>query len=131
MGFVLYSYAYVDYEAEVAEEENLDRARALRTRARKLYLRAFRYGLRGLERSYPGFGDSLLRDPKAAVASIEEKKKNRDLPFLYWSAAALGLAISVSRNDAQMLARLPEVDALLDRALEIDESWEPIGIGVS
>ena len=123
-GFVLYSYAYVDYEAELAEETDLERARYLRGRARRLYLRGFRYGLQGLEGSYKGFGDRLAADPAVAVASIKEKKKKRDLPFLYWSAAALGLAISASRDDAAMLARLPEVEAMLDRALELDESWD-------
>ncbi len=123
-GFVLYSYAFVDYEAELAEETDLERARHLRHRARRLYLRGFRYGLQALERSYKGFGDRLAADPTAAVASIQEKKKKRDLPFLYWSAAALGLAISASRDDTAMLARLPEVEALLDRALELDETWD-------
>ncbi len=124
-GFVLYSYAYVDYEAEVAADEDLDRARALRLRARKLYLRAFGYGVRGLERSHPGFASLLASDPAAAARMISnKKKKHQDLPLLYWTSAALGLSISVSRNDAAMLARLPEVEVLLDRALELDSDWD-------
>ncbi len=122
-GFVLYSYAYVHYEAELAEEEDLERARALRYRARRLYLRGLRYGLRALERSYPGFQEQLLIDPQTAVSRLDRKKKERDLPFLYWSAAALGLAISVSRDDASLLARLPEVEAMMDRGLELEEGW--------
>ncbi len=124
-GFVLYSFAYVDWEAEVAEDEDVDRARALRVRARRLYLRAFRYGLRGLELSYPELGARLASDPTAAVGVVDNKKRKRqDVPLLYWTAASLGLAISVSRNDAAMLARLPEVEALLDRAMELDEGWD-------
>ncbi len=124
-GFVLYSYSTVADRAEVLEDEDLDRARALRLRARKLYLRGLRFGQRGLEVSYPGFSERLFMDPEAAVAGVHNrKKKQQDVPFLYWSAAALGLAVSVSRNDAAMLARLPEVEAMLDRALELDETWE-------
>ena len=124
-GFVLYSYAYVDYEAQLAEDEDLDRARALRARARKLYLRAFRYGMRGLEVSYPGLESNLVADPAAAVAMIHnKKKKQQDVPLLYWTGASLGLAISVSLSDAALLARLPEVEAMLDRALDLDESWD-------
>lgn len=124
-GFVLYSYAYVDYPAEVAADEDINLARELRTRSRKFYLRAFRYGMRGLERAYPGLSDQLEADPAAAVSVIHNrKKKQQDLPFLYWTAASLGLAISVSKNDAAMLARIPEVEAMLDRALELDESWD-------
>ena len=46
------------------------------------------------------------------------------MPLLYWTAAALGLAISTAQNDASMLARLPEVEALLNRALELDPAWD-------
>ena len=123
-GFVLYTYANVAYEAERAMDEDIDRARALRTRARKLYQRAFGYCMRGVERSYEGFGDQLLVDPDTAVRRIEPGREDRDLPLVYWSAAALGLAISVSRESAAMLARLPEVEALIDRALDLDEDWE-------
>ncbi len=124
-GFVLYSYGYVDYEAEVAAEQNVDRARELRVRARRLYLRAFRFGIRGLELSYEDFGDRLAVDPLAAVRVVSNKKtKRKDVDFLYWTAAALGLAVSVSRNEAAMLARLPEVEALVDRAMQLDEAWD-------
>ncbi len=123
-GFVLYSYGYVDYEAFLAEEEDLDRSKAIKKRARKLYLRALKYGLRGLERSYPGFENQLFLEPEKAAAQITLKDMKRDLPFLVWNAAALGSAISVSRDDAAMVARLPEVEAMMNRALELDEAWE-------
>ena len=123
-GFVLYSYAYVDYSAEVAMEDDFDRGRAMRARARRLYQRALRYCLRGIERPYPGFGAELERDPEGAVVRIEPGDEERDLPLMYWSAAAIGLAISVSPGSAAMLARLPEVDALLEHALVLDEAWD-------
>ena len=53
-GFTEYSYAFVDSRIDEANEESLDRANALRDRARKLYLRAYQYGMRGLEVRYPG-----------------------------------------------------------------------------
>ena len=124
-GFVLYSYAYVDYPAQIAADEDIGKAREMRTRARKLYMRALGYGLRGMETSYPGLGARLTADPAAAVSVIHNsKKKQQDLPFLYWTAAALGSAISVAKNDAAMLARIPEVEAMLDWALELDETWD-------
>ncbi len=122
-GFVLYSLAYVDYEATVLESKDMDRARATRDRARKLYQRALQHGLRGLETRYPQFGQDLMRDPRKAVGRIDGRNREKDLPFLYWSAAALGLGISISRGDAAFVARLPEVTALIDRGLELDETW--------
>jgi predicted anti-sigma-YlaC factor YlaD len=123
-GFVLYSYAYVGHQAELVSDDDVDRARASRARARRLYQRSIRYGFRALDRSYPGIEAALVKDPKAAVTVFSAKHKARDVPFLYWTAAALGLAASVSLDDAALLARLPEVEAMLDRALLLDERWD-------
>jgi predicted anti-sigma-YlaC factor YlaD len=119
-GFTSYAYAYVDRDAELALATDLDRGLELELRARKLYLRALGYGLRGLEARYPGLTARLLTDPQGAVAAVDAKS----VPLLYWSAAALGLAIADSLDDAAMVARLPEVDALLGRALALDEDWQ-------
>jgi predicted anti-sigma-YlaC factor YlaD len=123
-GFVLYSYGYVDFEAEQALETDLDEGRRLRDRARRLYVRGMEYGLQGLERLYPGFENQLRTDPIAAAALLDPSKADRDVPFLYWTAAALGLAISVSKDDAAMLSRIPEVEAMLNRAIELDPDWD-------
>src|SRR6185295_8767878 len=48
-GFTGYSYAFVDQRADEAAAESLERSVALRTRARRLYLRARGYGMRALE----------------------------------------------------------------------------------
>jgi predicted anti-sigma-YlaC factor YlaD len=123
-GFVLYSYGYVDFAGEVAMEEDVERGRALRTRARRLYLRGLNYCLRGLEQDYAGFREGLPTRPRETALLVSGKRERWDVPFLYWTAASLGLAVSVSKGDASMLARLPEVEALLDRALDIDEDWD-------
>jgi hypothetical protein len=123
-GFSVYSYAYVDFDAEVMADESFEGARELRGRARRFYLRAHRYGVRGLNLFYSGFGSNLLHDPESAVHMVEDKKAQDILPFLYWSAASLGLAIASAKNDAAMLARIPEVEALLERSLELDETWD-------
>ncbi len=123
-GFVLYSYAYVHFEADQLAPDDLDAALELRRRARRLYLRALDYALRALELRYPGFAVRLSEDPQQVVHEVLSEDAARVVPVLYWSAAALGLAISVSRHDAALLARLPEVDAMLGRALELDEGWD-------
>jgi predicted anti-sigma-YlaC factor YlaD len=121
-GYLLYSYAYVDIPAEESELEDIDRTRMLRERARNLYLRAYGYASHALALDYPGLPDALRTDPGSAVTGVGGQPQ-RDVATLYWTAAALGLAISVSRNEPALLARLPEVEALLDRALMLDESW--------
>jgi predicted anti-sigma-YlaC factor YlaD len=119
-GFTQYSYAFVQQDAEELEDRDMTRAETLRVRARKLYLRARDYGLRGLETKHAGFGSLLRSDTKAAVGTAARK----DVPLLYWTAAAWGAAISVSKDDPDIVADQPLVEALIDRALELDETFD-------
>jgi len=116
-GFV--SYAYLDVQPRVDAATDFDEGVKLRSRIRRLYLRGFNYGMRAIEQNHPGFSTELTRAPGTAVAAL----KKSEVPLIYWTAAGLGLAISSSRDDVAMIARLPEVSALLDRALELDPSW--------
>src|SRR5262245_64287 len=119
-GFTQYAYAFVQQDADELEDENLAAATALRERARRLYLRARDYGLRGLEVSHPGFGKSLRDDPRKAVRVA----KAADVPLVYWTAVSWAAAISASKDNPELVAEMPIVEALIDRALELDESFE-------
>ncbi len=46
-----------------------------------------------------------------------------DVPLLYWTAAAWGAAISVSKDVPELVADQLIVEALIDRALELDETF--------
>jgi len=72
----------------------------------------------GLEQRLPGFGEALSRDPRAAAARATREQ----VPLLYWTAAALALAISLQKGEPELIARLPEVEALMKRALALDEA---------
>jgi predicted anti-sigma-YlaC factor YlaD len=119
-GFTQFSYAFVQQDADRAEESNISAAEPLRTRARNLYLRGRDYGLRGLEESYPGFGERLRRSPTQAVAET----CMADVPLLYWTAAAWGSAISVSKSNPQLISEQVIVEALIDRALDLKEDYD-------
>ncbi|HEY3175536.1 MAG TPA: TRAP transporter TatT component family protein [Candidatus Polarisedimenticolia bacterium] len=119
-GFTQYAWAYVQQDADAMEDQDLRAAAEKRARARRLYLRAYRYGVRGLETAHPGITPLLESDPKGA-ARLAEKK---DLRFMYWTAASLVAAISLSKDDPDRIADLPIVDALLARATELDPDYD-------
>ncbi len=119
-GFTQYGYAFVQQKADFLEDSDLEAALLLHNRARRLYLRARNYGLRGLEASYPGFGANLRSNPASAV----EDTSLKDVPLLYWTASAWVSAIALSKDDPNLIGDLPIVDALIDRALDLDESYE-------
>jgi predicted anti-sigma-YlaC factor YlaD len=98
-GFTQYAYAFLQQEAEEAEARSLTDALRLEDRARRLYRRARDYGLRGL-----------------AVAPD-------DVALLYWTGASWGALIALSKDQSGLLGELPNVEALMDRALALDESF--------
>jgi len=118
-GFTEYSYAFVGEPAERAFTENVEESNVLRGRSRRLYLRARAYGMRALEVRYPGFNAALDNDPPFALARVRKS----DVPLLYWTAAAQGLAVSASKDDPEMIAQLPVVELFIRRAKELDEAW--------
>jgi predicted anti-sigma-YlaC factor YlaD len=119
-GFTEYSYVWVQQPADAMEQVDVERAKIMRLRARKLYLRARNYGIRGLEVKHPNFGASLRHDPNSAVLVARKK----DVPLLYWTAAAWGAAISVSKDDPDLVADQPIVEALIDRSLQLDPDFD-------
>ena len=118
-GFTPYAYAFLQEEADEVEDRDLARATALRKRARNMYLRARDYGLRGLDVSLPGFPDAVRRNPLTAVA----RARVQDVPLLYWTAASWGAAISLSKDNPDLVADQAIVEALIDRALVLDEKF--------
>src|SRR5512133_3638523 len=105
-GFTGYTYAFVQQDADEAEDKDFNAAAALKARARRLYLRARDYGLRGLEREHPGLNKTLAENPSAA-AGIATRK---DVPLLYWTAVSWAAAISVSKDSPDLIADVPKVE---------------------
>lgn len=118
-GFTQYAYGWVSQRADELEATDLPAATAQRLRARALYLRARNYGLRAL-----GARDerivSLLRTDSARALGLARRE---DVPALYWTAAAWGLAISLGKDDPELVADLPIVGALINRAAELDPDF--------
>ena len=119
-GFTQYAYAFVQQDAEILAASDPVGSRAGLARARRLYRRARDYGLRGLEAKHPGFTAALAADPVAAAASA----RREDVPLLYWTATAWGAWVALSKDDMKAVGQLPRMEALLARALTLNESWD-------
>jgi len=76
--------------------------------------------MRGLEARHRGFSAALDDDAATALARADK----RDVPMLYWTAAARGLAISLSKDSPEMIAELPLVEMLVERVAQLDEGFE-------
>jgi predicted anti-sigma-YlaC factor YlaD len=117
-GFTQYAYAFVQMDADF-NATDFEKQQAMHDRALKLYLRARGYGLRGLELKHPGITLQLSLDPEKAASGIAA----REQPLLYWTAAAWGAAISLGKDRPGLVADVPAVKALMQRALALDENF--------
>ncbi|MBI5544518.1 MAG: hypothetical protein HY901_11550 [Deltaproteobacteria bacterium] len=121
-GFTQYAYAFVLADADELEPTDPARAREGWARGKKLLRRAVSYGLHGLEARWgDGFRQAFEKDPVATLRELDDDEL--DVALLYWTGAALGALISRSKDDMVMIGRLREVEALMGRALELNESW--------
>jgi len=119
-GFTQYGYAFVQEDADEMEDKDLAAAEEMRGRARRLYLRARNYGLRGLEVRHKGFEKALRANAKTAVSAANAK----DVPLLYWTAISWAAAISLSKDNPDLIAELPCVEAMMNRALALNEAFD-------
>jgi predicted anti-sigma-YlaC factor YlaD len=99
-GFTQYAYVYVQLPSEEAMERDVAHGYAQQARARRLFLRARDYGLRGLKVAPDNVG------------------------LLYWTGVAWAAAIALSKDDPATLAGLPEVDKLIRRAETLDVDYD-------
>jgi predicted anti-sigma-YlaC factor YlaD len=118
-GFTQYAYGDLEQQADFVEASDLKRATFLRARAKKLYLRARDYGFRGLELDVPGLRAALAGDPQKALA----RARKRDVPLLYWTGVSWAAAISLAVNDPSLSVDQRLAEALVRRALALDEGW--------
>lgn len=118
-GFTQYAYAFVASEAERIEARDARAAQRLRQRAAKLYERAHRHAMAGLESGQPGFA--------RALASPQQKDWPQLAPeqvgLAYWAAASWGGWISLSKDDPDVVADLPLAVRLAQIAWAVDPEW--------
>lgn len=114
--FTEYTYAFVQQDADRLEDKDVKAARVQSERARKLYRRARDYGMRGLEIRHP----KIRTDMAKALATMAKD----DVGLLYWTAAAWAGEISLSKEQPDAIADVPQMLALADRAAALDDAYD-------
>lgn len=118
-GFTQYAYAFLHAEAESGPADAAA-TRELWARSGRMYDRARSYCLRLLELSLPDARTALIGGDTALLA----RAQRRDVPALYWTAAAWGGSIASANVPLLRVLELRMVRALMQRALALDPTWE-------
>lgn len=117
--FTKYSHAFILWPAEDLDKSDYWRSKSERLRAKKIFLRARGYGFRSLEVQHPEFTSLIYKSPATILSKCSEK----DVPALYWTAAAWISALSTDTGDMAMVADLPVIESMMERALELDHTY--------
>ena len=119
-GFVQYGHAFILYPAQELEYSNYTLWLDEKKRAKQFFLRARNYGLRALATNHFAVDIHLKENPVQAVQQMEKT----DVPALYWTGAAWASALSTDKSDMSLVADLPIIKALMERALDLDAEWD-------
>jgi predicted anti-sigma-YlaC factor YlaD len=119
-----YAAGFLAPEAERLEDKDVESAKPIRRRAKKLFMRAREFGLTALDEAAPGLKRALLDGKRDEAKNLLARIKKADMPALYWTGAAWGEAVSMAKDDMALVGELPMVVMLMQRALELDESWD-------
>ena len=116
--FTMYSFGFIMEDAEKISLSDYNAGNEIYNRANKLFSRGLKYGLHGIQLKYPDI-DNLIEKRSSSSNPFEKD----DIPYLYWLSAAIGGQVSSSQGNPQYLVNLPKTGWLLEKSLELDESW--------
>ena len=119
-----YGVAFIAEDADRVEDKDVQAGKVLRNRAKRMFLRARGYGLDAMELAIVGSRAVLTGTDRDKRATMLQRTTKKDVPAMYWLAAAWGEAIANAKDDMQLVGDLPIVAQLMKRALALDESWE-------
>jgi hypothetical protein len=117
-GFTQYAYAYLQTEADYIEDTEFKRAQSQRKRAWRMYLRARRYGVQGLNLVVPQGYESLKTNPENV-----QRYDREHVGLMFWTAAATAAAVAINKDDVKTAADLDLVQVLVKRALELEPTY--------
>jgi len=119
-GFASYAAGWVEPEAERLEGTDFRAGRSTAERALKLHLRGRDDCLHALELRRPGVTAALREAPESALESFGRG----DVELLYWTGAAWGSAVGLGLDRPELVADLPAVRALFERALALEPTFD-------
>jgi hypothetical protein len=113
--YLLTSKAISGYALGFAEDENPERAK-------NLYIRARDYGFQALVEN-PDSGKTKIRNPYPDFVDWLHSVNIENIAPLFWTAFAWAGWINLSIDNPQALIDLPKVQAMMQRVLDLDETF--------
>jgi hypothetical protein len=122
-GYNSYAFGFLEGDIDRAKVAGRDEeAMAIERRAKIFYLRGSEYGFRLLD--MPALQKAAqASDLNTLAAELQKVTKKEQARGLFWAAYGWGSAINLGKDDSELLAGLPAVQAMMKRAYELDRDY--------
>ena len=121
--YVMYANAFVQHKADMMDISEFELQHSEKMRAKMHYLRGRDYSLSYFDSKYKDFSKNLMsRDPELEQKALS-KLKAKDVAAAYWLGSACLGAFSLDPLDVDMLAGVGSALAVLERAAELDPTY--------
>lgn len=118
--FCMYSYAFIHAPADTLADEMINEQTVEYQRAKKMYLRAWKYLIKALDLRYPGIEENFKTNNFKDFIS---KTTEEDLDLLYWTGMSWMGAFTVEIFDISVKVHTDKAVAMLERVLELKEDY--------
>jgi len=119
--FIMYANAFVQGSAEKLAHYEWQQREAALARAKQLYLRGIAILDNALEARHRGFRQAMANEE--VRDSFLRRFRREDVGLLYWAVAGGLSAYSIDLLNFELSARIPEWNAMIHRAYELDPNF--------
>ena len=119
--FIMYANAFIQGPAEMLPHNDWRAREAAMMRAKQMYLRGYNILYDALDAKYRGFKQGIANE--STRQSFINRIKKDDVGLLYWAVAGGLSAYSIDIMDFQLSAKIPEWNAMIHRAYELDPNF--------
>lgn len=116
-----YSFGFLEWNMLRYQDNDSEKYQLNMDRAKRFYENGKRLGLEILSGN-GAFKAALTQDMTKFGKALKGFGKS-DVPALFWTAFNWGSLINLSKDSPQAIAMFPKVEAIMQRALELDEHF--------
>lgn len=119
--FCLYAQAFVLFPSDTLPDSLVQQKKAMKKRAKKLFLRGRDYCLRGMELRHPDF-TRLIKSgtPESSLSMVNIS----DTAYLYWISANWMGAIAADRSDLALSMSIKKAASLMIKVSELCDKFD-------
>ena len=121
--YTQYAFGFIEEKIDIADKAyNFEKKKKLILKAVDYYERAIMYGLKLISQTHKNYPSILDKDPDRLALTLQSFTE-REIPVLFWTAYAMVSIINLRQNEPAQLAKLPNVELMMQRILSLDENY--------